>query len=127
MGRCSERQCNAGHYAFLLCYVSFILLYATGWDDGPKRLFGSWPRSARVPLVQQVVSPWNSRRYVLAAGAESAGSLPGLVRQIFSEGTLEQLKGDTAALGGRQVACSSVARQQKLQESSYFTHLEAWF
>jgi cellulose synthase subunit len=82
--------------------------------------------SRNMPKVQEAISPWNSRRYLLRISASSASALRQAVALCFSEKVLGQLKGDGAYLKADQAVCVSLSKHQEIDEVSYLAHLEAW-
>ena len=76
--------------------------------------------------IQEVVSPWNSKKFVLCLTASSTQALQQLVKEVFSETTLAQLSGDACYPMARGVICFNLAPKRSVGETFYLTHLEAW-
>ena len=81
---------------------------------------------ARYPVIQEVVSPWNSSKYVLRIAANQSGNLQEVVRRFFTDGTLDRLEGDTVYLTPSRPVTFRLAPSQTVGEHFYLTQLEAW-
>ncbi len=77
-------------------------------------------------LVREVISPWNSQRYVLLLEAESPAGLSDLAETAFSAERMAGLSGDTAVLEPAGARCFALGPQQSLREVSYNLALQAW-
>ncbi len=82
--------------------------------------------SSDLPKVQEAISPWNSRRYMLRIRASSPTALRQAVALCFSDKVLGQLKGDAAYLTSDRPVCMNASKRQEIDEVSYLAHLEAW-
>ena len=79
-----------------------------------------------VAAIQETVSPWNSRRYMLSITSTSPPALHAAIKTVFSEATLKELHADTAYIYSGRVSSFKTVPVQQIYEYSYFTHLEAW-
>jgi hypothetical protein len=79
----------------------------------------------KVPMLQELVSPWNPERFVLRLTAKDADGLLRGVRRLGEPDILTHLVGDTAFLGS-QTVCYLVGRQREFKDVSYATVVEAW-
>ena len=77
-------------------------------------------------MVQESISPWNSQKYLLKLIATSPSALRAAVRTVFAEGTLDDLRGDTAYVYPDRLAYFTVNPTQRIEEYSYLTHLQVW-
>ena len=78
------------------------------------------------PIVQESISPWNSKKYVLTFAARSDIALQQAVAECFSEKKLRQLTGDTALLTPTRAIGFRLGPRQTTREYSYLTHVKAW-
>lgn len=78
------------------------------------------------PTIREMLSPWNSQRYLLIINAPSKRLLHQTVRDVFSESTLDRLGGDFAYLGGRQPDAFVVGPRHRMLDYSYQTFIAAW-
>ena len=83
------------------------------------------PSLRQAPMLQELVSPWNPRRFVLSLRAPSTALAPAL-RRLGDPGALARLAGDTAFLTADGAVCYRVGREQSFDEVSYGTAIEAW-
>src|SRR6266850_5125845 len=79
-----------------------------------------------VAAIQETVSPWNSRRYMLSITSTSPPALHAAIKTVFSEATLKELHADTAYIYSGRVSSFKTVPVQQIYEYSYFTHLQAW-
>ena len=107
---------------------SHLIVLDNGDAGGPlPRALASRMRLPRGgPVIQEVVSPWNAERYVLALSAPSGRDLRLAVVRAFNDNTLSQLSGDAAALTARGPVVYTLARRQASGSYSYLTASEAW-
>jgi hypothetical protein len=63
---------------------------------------------------------------VLKLLATSPSGLRSAVRTLFAEGTLNELRGDTAYVYPDKLAYFTVNPSQRIEEYSYLTHLQVW-
>jgi hypothetical protein len=91
---------------------------------------GDLPRSSAArganAVLQESISPWNSQKYVLKLVATSPSGLRSAVRTLFGDGTLNELRGDTAYVYPDRLAYFTVNPSQTIEEYSYLTHLQLW-
>lgn len=78
------------------------------------------------PTIREMLSPWNSQRYLLVISAQSRRLLHQAVRDVFSESTLDRLGGDFAYLTGRHPDAFVVGPRHRVLEYSYQTFIAAW-
>jgi hypothetical protein len=76
--------------------------------------------------VQQVVSPWDSQRYVLKFSGGTSSTLRQEVERFFSAEIFDRLEGDTAYVLQSPTVMRRVGKQQWFQERLYLTRIEAW-
>lgn len=99
--------------------------------DPLAQLLPDWRPPARTPslegqpIVRELVSPWNPRKYVLVIAA-APGRLQRAVGAVFSPAGLAQLRGDTAYLSDARLEALSLAPRRRVAEYSYLTFIEAW-
>ena len=97
--------------------------------DSLAALLPNWrPRAARGhPTVRELISPWNRQRYVLVVSAPSGRQLHQAVADVFSEATLNGLRGDAASLAtAGHPESFVVGPRHKVVEYSYQAFVEAW-
>ena len=91
---------------------------------------GDLPRSNAArgasAMVQESISASNSQKYVLKVLATSPSALRSTVRTVFADGTINELRGDTAYVYPDKLAYFTVNPSYKLEEYSYLTHLQVW-
>jgi hypothetical protein len=75
--------------------------------------------------LQETVDP-NSDKYRLTVTSHSAQALPSAIKNAFSEGTLKQLRGDTAYVYSDRVGSFTTTKTREHYEYSYSVHLQAW-
>jgi Bacterial cellulose synthase subunit len=78
------------------------------------------------PVIQQVVSPWNSTRYVLRIAPGKSGTLQTVVHTLFTDGILDRLQGDTVYLTPSGPAVFMLNSRRTVGEYSYLMHIETW-
>jgi hypothetical protein len=78
------------------------------------------------PVLQEAVSPWNEKKFVLSYRAGSGSALLRGFRTLIQPRVLAQLKGDTAFVSSQGVACYTLGGQRVFREVSYFTRAEAF-
>jgi hypothetical protein len=76
--------------------------------------------------VQETSSPSNSQKYLFNVMSNSPTALHAAIKTVFSEGTLKQLRGDTAYIYSDRVASFKTTSVRQNYEYSYSTHLQAW-
>lgn len=79
------------------------------------------PPSPEGILMRELVSPWNSRRFVLEIAADR-----GAAETLFSQGRLERLSGDSVYGTSGRLECGRLLPARSIEEVAYFIHLEAW-
>src|SRR6516225_5273381 len=76
--------------------------------------------------VQESPSPSNTQKYLFNVMSNSPAALHAAIKIVFSEGTLKQLRGDTAYIYADRVASFKTTSVRQNYEYSYSTHLQAW-
>jgi hypothetical protein len=79
-----------------------------------------------LPMVQELVSPWNAEKCVLRVRAASTPILLRTLKRLGEPGGLSRLAGDTAFLGAEGPISYRVTSQQAFEEISHLTRFEAW-
>lgn len=108
-----------------------LVVLETGGGASPFAL-PDWKRLprgealARVPLLQELASPWSEDHYVLRVRARSPALLRAALRSLGQSATLARLSGDTAFLAAEGPLSMRLAAQRIRAEVSYLTRLEAW-
>jgi len=109
-----------------------IALYS---DESPVSLLSSlatrrpllWNRSPRRdPLIQEMTSPWNSDKYVLALMATSDAGLRRLLASALSQPALSKMHGDAAYLTAQGLVTQTVTPPTTIGAYSYLTAADAW-
>jgi len=86
---------------------------------------GELPRGA-AGGVQERPSSTNSDKWVLNVTSSSPTALHAVIRTIFAEGTLKQLRNDTAYIYNDRISSIKTISARPQYEYFYFTHLQAW-
>jgi hypothetical protein len=91
---------------------------------------GTLPESTRsknlLGVIEEKASSDSGNRYVLNLTAGSPAALQIAVRSIFSEDTLQRLRGDTAYVYTDRVSAFRTQHVHRMHEYSYFAHLQTW-
>ncbi len=111
--------------------LNIIYLYDPRFGKPPQSIFPNWPPPERMPFrsapaVEEAASPWNWRKFVLTISASQRETLDAPVERLFSEGMLARLTGDAAYLTAGEPDCFIAAPHRTLEDTDYFTHLDAW-
>jgi cellulose synthase operon protein B len=86
-----------------------------------------WPESPqRDPVIQEVVSPWRSDRFILSLTAVSDPELRRFVTQVLAEPTLRLLTGDAASLTPQGPVGEVMTPPRRFGTYSYITASDAW-
>jgi hypothetical protein len=80
----------------------------------------------KLPMLQELVSPWNPRRFVLRLASKDVDGLARGLRRLGDAGVIAHLMGDTAFLGSEAPVCYMVGTQREFEEISYATWVDAW-
>jgi hypothetical protein len=79
-----------------------------------------------IAAVQEHVSSSHTQKYVFSLTSSSPAALHTAINSVFSEGTLKQLRGDTAYIYPDKVASFKTTSVRQSYEYSYSNHLQAW-
>jgi hypothetical protein len=106
---------------------NIVFLGAGALPDTPatRPLLPRLPAEPGGAIVQESISPWNPKRFILSITARSTAALEDAAGRTFSDGVLVQLAGDTASIGSGRPRCYALAARRTFEQSSYMTHLQA--
>jgi hypothetical protein len=108
----------------------FVYLRSAPGDETAESITNTWPMPtggiASGQMVQEIISPWNSRRVVLLVDASGHSSPAEFVRSVLGEGRLDRLSGDVVYLNRGELLAYSVSSKKVLATTFYTRRLQAW-
>ena len=84
------------------------------------------PQKDAVAAVQESISPWDARKYLLSITAVSPASLQTAIKTVFSDTNLKRFRGDTAYVYPDRVLTFRAQPVRREHEYAYFAHLQTW-
>jgi hypothetical protein len=106
---------------------NIVFLGAGTLPDAPatRPLLPRLPAEPGGGIVQESISPWNPRRFILSITARSTTALEDAAARMFTDTVLVQLAGDTASVASGRPRCYALAARRTFEQSSFMTHLQA--